>query len=110
MAQLILTRILTPKIEPILVELPKCKTTRRTSGFGSTGISSISVNSAVDLGCDEPMVIPVTIGDITGSAMIDSGASTQFLDLDFAVKHNLPLDLKSNPATLIMVEIGRAHV
>ena len=101
MAQLILTRILTPEIEPVLGELPI--TIRGTSGFGSTGIFSISVNST-DLGCDEPMVIPVSIGDITGSAMIDSGASTQFLDLDFAVKYKLPLDLKTNPDTLIVVD------
>ena len=36
--------------------------------------------------------------------MIDSGASTQFLDLDFAVKNNLPLDLKPKPETLIVVD------
>ena len=36
--------------------------------------------------------------------MIDSGASTQFIDLDFAVKNNLPLNLKPKPETLIVVD------
>ena len=109
MVQLILTRMLTPEVQPVLGEPPESKTTRGTSGFGSIGISSISVNMsdpAVNLSCDEPIVIPVVIGDpgISGSAIINSGASTQFLDFDFAVKNNLSLDLKPNPDTLIVVD------
>ena len=88
MAQLILERIENP--ECILVnELPTSK--RGSKGFGSTGIHS------ADLGCNEPMIIPVHLNkDITASAMIDSGASTQFIDLDFAVKNNLQ---RGPPAT-----------
>ena len=80
MAQLILERIENP--ECILVEsLPI--TTCGNQGFGSTGISA---NSA-DLGCGDPMVIPVAIKNRSwkqASAIIDSGASTQFIDPDFA--------------------------
>ena len=51
------------------------------------------------------MIIPVHLNqDITASAMIDSGASTQFIDLDFAIKNNLPLTLKPKPETLIVVD------
>ena len=51
------------------------------------------------------MIIPVHLNkDITASAMIASGASTQFIDLDFAVKNNLPLTLKPTPETLIVVD------
>ena len=55
------------------------------------------------------MVIPVTLQHTTntsvpGSAIIDSLASTQFLDLDFTVKYNLPLYLKPKPKTLIVVD------
>ena len=55
------------------------------------------------------MVIPAILQHTNGtpvpsSAMIDSGASTQFLDLDSAVKHNLPLDLKHKPETLIVLD------
>ena len=83
--------------------------TRRTIEFGSAGISSISVNvikRIVDLDQDEPIVISGTIGDsgIHGSAMIDSRASTQFLNLDFTIKHNIPLNLKTKPDTLIVVD------
>ena len=96
MAQLILERIENP--ECILVdELPE--TERASKGFGSTGINS------ADLGCNEPMIVPVRLNNNTaGSAMIDSGASTQFIDLDFAVKNNLPLTLKPKPETLIVVD------
>ena len=62
-----------------------------------------------DLGCNQPMIIPVTLQHTTvtpipSSTMIHHGASTQFLDLDFAVKHNLPLDLKPKLETVIVVE------
>ena len=96
MTQLILERIENP--DCILVEeLPS--TGRGSNGFGSTGINS------ADLGCNEPMIVPARVNtDTTGSAMIDSGASTQFIDLDFAVKNNLPLTLKPKPETLIVVD------
>ena len=96
MAQLILEQIENP--ECILVdELPE--TERASKCWGSTGINS------ADLGCNEPMIVPVRLNkDTTGSAMIDSGASTQFIDLDFAIKNDLPLTLKPNPETLIVVD------
>ena len=101
MAQLIQERIENP--ECILVEeLPS--TGRGSNGFGSTGINS------ADLECNEPMIVPVRLNkDTTGSAMIDSGASTQFIDLDFAVKNNLPLTLKATPETLIVVDGRQAE-
>ena len=96
MAQLILERIENP--ECILVdELPQ--TERASKGFGSTAINP------ADLGCNEPMIVPARLNNNTaGSAMIDRGASTQFIDLDFAVKNNLPLTLKPKPETLIVVD------
>ena len=95
MAQLILERIENP--ECILVEeLPS--TGRGSNGFGSTGINS------ADLGCNEPRIVPARVNKSTiGSAMIDSGASTKFIDLDFAVKNNLSLTLKPKPETHIVV-------
>ena len=35
--------------------------------------------------------------------MIDSGASMQFIDLDFVLRNNLPLTLKPKPETIIVV-------
>ena len=96
MAQLILERIENPKC--ILVE-ELSSMGRGSNGFGSTGINS------AELGCNEPMIVPARLNkDTTGSAIIDSGASTQFIDLDFAVKNNLPLTLKPKPETLIVVD------
>ena len=51
------------------------------------------------------MVVPVCLNeDTTGSAMIDSGASTQFIDIDFVVKTNQPPTLKPKPETLIVID------
>ena len=51
------------------------------------------------------MIVPVRLNNNTmGSAMIDSGASTQFIDLDFVVKNNRPSTLKTKPETLIVVD------
>ena len=102
MAQMILENIQNPDTQPV-DSLPD--TSHGSSGFGSTGMSAVT-----NLGCNQPMVIPVTLqptygsSPVPGSTMIDSGASTQFLDLDFAVKNNLPLDLKPKPETLIVVD------
>ena len=95
MAQLFLEKIENP--ECILVD-ELLMTKRGSKGFGSTGINS------ADLGCNEPMIFPVRLNkDTIGSAMMDSGASTQFIDFQFAVKHNLRLTLKPKPVTLIVV-------
>ena len=92
------------------IENPVC-TTCRNQGFGSTALSA---NSA-DLGCGNPMVIPVAIkkeqNNIpwkSASAMIDSRASTQFVDPEFAQGFGLQLDLKSVPESLIVVNGRRA--
>lgn len=96
MAQLILERI--ENSECILVEeLPNIE--HRSNEFGSTGMNS------ADLRRNEPMIVPVHSNkDTTGSTMIDSGASTQFIDLDLAVEQNLPPTLKVKLETLIIVK------
>ena len=96
MAQLILERMENP--ECVLVEeLP-------STGWESNGFGSTDINSA-NIGCNEPMIVPVRLNkDTTGSAMINSGASTQFTVLDLAVENNLPLTLKATPETLIVVD------
>ena len=96
MTQLFLERIENP--ECILVD-KLLETDRTSKGFGSTGINS------ADLGCNKPIIVLVRLNkNTTGSAMIDSGASTQFIDLDFAVKNNLQLTLKPKPETFIVVD------
>ena len=96
MAQLILECIENLECTPV-EKLPS--TGRESQGFGSTGINS------ADLGCNESMIVPVCLNkDTSGSATIDSGASTQFIDLDFAVKNNMPRSLKPTPETLIVVD------
>ena len=106
-AQLILERI--ENLEYVLVKsLPE--TNRLNWGFGSTRLSFNSANSA-DLGCDDPILIPVSIRECKSqqtwtpaSALIDSGASTQFIDPTFAHQLGLKLDSKPVPEALILVD------
>ena len=96
MAQLILERIENPEC----IQVNKLPVTKRAcKGFWSTGINS------ADLGCNEPMIVPIRLNkNTTGFAVINSGPSTQFIDLDFAVKSNLPLTLRPKPETLIILD------
>ena len=79
MAQMILESIQNPDTQHV-DSLPE--TTRGSSGFGSTGTSTATATTEPsDLGCNQPMVIPVTLQltpgmPVPSSAMIDSGAST----------------------------------
>ena len=101
MAQLILERIENP--DCTLVE-KRPSTGCESQGFGSTGINS------ADPGCNEPMIVQVRLNkDTSSSAIINSRASMQFIDLDFAVKNYLPLTLKPTPETLIVVDRREAE-
>ena len=101
MAKLILEQIENPECIQVNA-LPETEPAYK--GFESTGINS------ANLGCNEPMILPVRLNKkTTGSAMIDSGASTQFIELDFAVKNNLHLTLKPKPETLIVVDGSEAE-
>ena len=42
--------------------------------------------------------------------MIDSGASSQFIDRDFALSMNLKLDLKEKPEDLVLADGVRSKV
>jgi hypothetical protein len=48
-------------------------------------------------------------GQIEGTSMIDCGATSQFMDKDFALKHGLKLRQKPIPETLTVVD-GRTSV
>ena len=110
MAQLILESIENP--ECVLLET-LTGTTRGNQGFGSTG-TSVNLASSTDLGCGNPMIIPIAIRIDKkepwkpAAAMIDSGTSTQFINPDFASQLGLKLDPKSIPESLIVVEGRKA--
>ena len=78
-------------------------------GFGSTGINTTVVQNH-DLGCEEPMVIPVKIGTLlttitsNTTAMIDCGASTQCIASELVRKLGLPLKEKPHPERVIVVD------
>ena len=87
-------------------------------------ISSISISG--DLGSEEPLTLPAIIRQsaivnankldfdlepelVPANLMIDSGASSQFIDREYAEKHNLTLTLKNKPENLILAD-GKASI
>ena len=64
-----------------------------------------------DLGTDEPLTLPCLVNENhSATCMIDSGASSQFIDLDFALNLNLPLVLKRKPEDLLLADGVRSKV
>jgi len=58
-----------------------------------------------DLGSEDPLTLSCFVNeDILATCMIDSGASSQFIDLDFAMNMNLPLVPKGKPEDLVLVD------
>ena len=95
---MILEQIQNPKVT-VTQKLPT--TTRGQQGFGSTGINTTTVQN-YDLGCKEPMVIPVKIRTSlttiisNTTAMIDYRASTEFIHSELVQKLGLLLKEKSH--------------
>lgn len=62
-----------------------------------------NLNSA--LGSEEPLTLPAIVNlDHPATLLIDSGASSHFIDLDYATKLKLPLELKIKPKSLILAD------
>jgi hypothetical protein len=72
-------------------------------------ISAGSLQSP-DLGSEAPIILGCLLdGHIDGTAMIDCGATSQFIDQDFALKNGLKLRRKAVPEILTVVD-GRTSV
>ena len=68
-------------------------------------LAPISLASTHDLGSDDPITLPCTVNENHhATCMIDSGASSQFIDLDFALGLNLALDIAPCITTPDLVE------
>jgi len=66
-------------------------------------ISSVSVSVSGDLGSEDPLTLSCFVNeDFPATCMVDSGASSQFIDLDFALNLNLPLATKEKPEDLVL--------
>ena len=64
-------------------------------------LSSVSVSG--ELGSEDPLILPCLVNENhSASCMIDLAASSQFIDLDFALSLNLALDLKRKPKDLVL--------
>ena len=74
----------------------------------STTLRLSSVSVFGELGLEDPPVLPCLVNENhSASCMIDSGASSQFIDLDFVLWLNLPLDLNRKPKDLVLAD--RVH-
>ena len=66
-------------------------------------LAPISLSSTYDLESDDPITLPYTVNENHHTTyMIDSGASSQFINLDFALGLNLAFDKKNTPEDLVL--------
>jgi len=80
---------------PVSVSVPMC--------------ASVSVSG--DLGSEDPLTLSYVVNEhIPTTCMMDSGASSQFNDLDFALNMNLPLVPKGKPEDLVLADRARSIV
>jgi hypothetical protein len=75
----------------------------------SHAISAGSLHSP-DLGSEAPIILGCLLdGHVGGTAMVDCGATSQFIDQDFALKNGIKLHRKAVPEVLTAVD-GRTSV
>jgi len=66
---------------------------------------SISSKGTKVLGSEDPLTLSCFINeDLPATCVIDSGASSQFIDLDFALNLNLPLVPNGKPEDLVLAD------
>ena len=84
------------RISPISISTKKVSPVAPT--INSKLISSVSLCFIYDLGSDDLITLPCLVNNTHQAAcIVDSGASSQFIDLDFALNLNLKLGLKPEP-------------
>jgi len=72
-------------------------------------ISSVSVSG--DLGSEDPLTLSCFMNEnFPATRMVDSGASSQFIDLDLPLNLNLPLVPKEKPEDLVLADGARSIV
>jgi len=65
----------------------------------------VSVSVLGDLGSEDPLTLFCFVNeDFLATCMVDSGGSSQCIDLDFALNLNLPLASKEKPEDLVLVD------
>ena len=74
-------------------------------------MSSVSVSVSGDLGSEDPLTSSCFVNeDFRATCMVDSGARSQFIDLDFALNLNLPLAPKEKPEDLVLADGPRSII
>jgi len=77
----------------------------------SAALRLSSVSMSVEFGSEETLILPCLVNENhSASCMIDSGASSQFIALEFALSLNLPLDLKRKPEDRVLADGVRSKV
>ena len=74
----------------------------RLAVFGPSSPYSSSL-SDIDLGSEEPLTLPIIVNDsLSASLLMDSGASSQFIDVDYMGYMNLKMTPKPESQNLIL--------
>jgi len=69
----------------------------------SAPISTQFIHS-LNLGNKAPLVLPATFSGTSGSIIVNSGATSCFIDFNFALSQNFPLRKKTHPEALLVVD------
>ena len=76
----------------------------RLAVFGPSSPCSSSLSDS-DVGSEEPLTLPVIVNDsLSPSLLIDSGARSQFIDVDYAGHMNLEMTPKPESQDLILAD------
>jgi len=89
--------------------VPMCASVSVSASVYTLVCASISVPR--DLGSEDLLTLSCVVNkNISATCMIDSGASSQFIDLDFAMNMNLPLVPKGKPEDLVLADGARSII
>ena len=71
--------------------------------FSPSSLCSSSL-SHMDVGSEEPLTLPVIVNDSLPASLLISGASSQFIDIDYASRMKLEMTLKPKSQDLILAD------
>ena len=82
-----------------------------TATINAKLISFISLCSIYDLGFNDLITLPYLVNNThQATYIVNLGASSQFIDLDFVLNLNLKLDLKPEPQDLVLANRLRSNI
>lgn len=94
-----------PRVSAVAVSVFPKKVSSIITSINSKVISLVSLYSMYNLGSDNLIILLCLVNNThQATCIVYSRASSQFIDLDFALNLNLKLDLKLKPEDLVLTD------